>query len=179
MGRRTASERARPPHRAWTHAAACLFSAARQLDSTRIRRIGLLCTPRAPARPTRARAGPDGRADSTALRSTTRALLPCAAGLMHSTRAHGAGIAAIAAIRQSPRDGIPNLINCCQRIGLDAQRRYRDSGSCTDETVRGRAVTQPPTPPLSSILCLRLHCAAIRWASAACALSRRPWWSPT
>jgi hypothetical protein len=105
MGRRTASERSRPPHRAWTHAAACLFSAARQLDSTRIRRIGLLCTPRAPARPTRARAGPDGRADSTALRSATRALPPCAAGLMHSTRAHGAGIAAIAAIRQSPRDG--------------------------------------------------------------------------
>ena len=92
----------------------------------------------APARPTRARAGTDGRADSTALRSATRALPPCAAGLMHSTRAHGAGIAAIAAIRQSPRDGIPNLINCCQRIGLDAQRRYRDSGSCTDETVRGR-----------------------------------------
>ena len=103
MGRRTASERARPPHRAWTHAAACLFSAARQLDSTRIRRILRLCTPRAPARPTRARAGPDGRADSTALRSATRALPPCAAGLMHSTRAHGAGIAAIAAIRQSPR----------------------------------------------------------------------------
>ena len=64
-----------------------------------------LCTPRAPARPTRARACPDGRADSTALRSATRALPPCAAGLMHSTRAHGAGIAAIAAIRQSPRDG--------------------------------------------------------------------------
>ena len=87
----------------WTHAAERLFSAARQLDSTRIRRILRLCTPRAPARPTRARAGPDGRADSTALRSTTRALPPCAAGLMHSTRAHGAGIAAIAAIRQNPR----------------------------------------------------------------------------
>jgi len=29
---------------------------------------------------------------------------PCAAGLMHSTRAHGAGIAAIAAIQRSPQD---------------------------------------------------------------------------
>ena len=57
----------------------------------------------APARPTRARAGPDGRADSTALRSATRALPPCAAGLMHSTRAHGAGIAAMAAIWLRPR----------------------------------------------------------------------------
>ena len=54
-----------------------------------------LCPPRAPASVPRTWAGLDGRAGSTALRSAAREPTACAAGLMHSTRAHGAGIAAI------------------------------------------------------------------------------------
>ena len=54
-------------------------------------------------RPTSPRtgAGPDGRAGSMALRSAVRAPPACAAGIMHSTQAHGAGITAMAEIRQS------------------------------------------------------------------------------
>ena len=103
---RTASERARlpdgmdachglatsPQRASWT---------TRPADAKRVFRR--LCTPRArPASP-RTGAGPDGRAGSTALRSAAWGPPACAAGLMRSTRAHGAGIAAIAAIRLSPR----------------------------------------------------------------------------
>ena len=75
---------------------ACQFSAARQLDHAsggRGSRFRRLCTPRAPARVPRTGAGPDGRAGSTALRSAARAPPACAAGIMRSTRVHGAGIA--------------------------------------------------------------------------------------
>ena len=85
---------------------ACHFSAARQLDHAsggRGSRFRRLCTPRAPARVPRTGAGPDGRAGSTALRSAAWGPPACAAGLMRSTRAHGAGIAAMAAIWRSPR----------------------------------------------------------------------------
>ena len=47
---------------------------------------------RRPASP-RTGAGPDSRAGSTALRSAARVPPACAAGIMRSTRAHGAGIA--------------------------------------------------------------------------------------
>ena len=47
---------------------------------------------RRPASP-RTGAGPDGRAGSTALCSAARVPPACAAGIMRSTRAHGAGIA--------------------------------------------------------------------------------------
>jgi hypothetical protein len=57
-----------------------------------------LCSPRAPASVPGTGAGPDGRAGSSALRSAAREPPACAAGLMHSTRAHGTGIAAISAI---------------------------------------------------------------------------------
>ena len=57
---------------------------------------------RRPASP-RTGAGPDGRAGSTALCSAARVPPACAAGIMHSTRVHGAGIAAMAAIRRSPQ----------------------------------------------------------------------------
>ena len=73
----------------------------RPADAKRVFRR--LCTPRArPASP-RTGAGPDGRAGSTALRSAAWGPPACAAGLMRSTRAHGAGIAAMAAIWLSPR----------------------------------------------------------------------------
>ena len=53
-------------------------------------------------------AGLDGRAGSTALRSAVRAPPACAAGLMHSTQARGAGIAAMGKrIRQSPQTHEP------------------------------------------------------------------------
>ena len=47
-------------------------------------------------------AGPDGRADSTTLRPAARTPPACAPCLMHSTRAHGAEIAAWQRIRRSP-----------------------------------------------------------------------------
>ena len=73
----------------------------RPADAKRVFRR--LCTPRArPASP-RTGAGPDGRAGSTALRSAAWGPPACAAGLMRSTRAHGAGIAAMAAIWLRPR----------------------------------------------------------------------------
>jgi len=85
--------------------------------TTQVERVFGAFTPSEP-RPASARtgAGPDGRADSTTLRSAARALPPCAAGLMHSTRADGAGIAAIAAIRPSPRPPKPRRFMSQMRV---------------------------------------------------------------
>ena len=89
----------------WKQPLACHFSKALQLDHTACElktRLLQLCTPRTwPASP-RTGAGPDGRAGSTALCSTAWGPPACSHGLMSSTRAYGAGIAAIAAIRLSP-----------------------------------------------------------------------------
>ena len=105
-----------------------------------------LCTPRArPASP-RTGAGPDGRAGSMALCSAAWGPPACAAGLMRSTRAHGAGIAAIAAIWQARKRG--SWLRIVTKLSRDRGNGSLRSRSSTHTPFPGSFVSTflPPSP---------------------------------